>query len=149
MGTGLVAGTVAVIGFSVHGSGSSTRQVAVHAQASPTIAALQPDPTVTPSAPSVHLGYLSPGVQYDSTHSNPRKGGLLYDPYTIPGPENVDTMPPSSSDNRADGTQHPTTQLIVSKQSNIAALPASPADPRFNLVAEKTVRGQTYRLTNL
>ncbi len=147
----IVASTIvaAVVGisFSLLHSNTSTPRVAIQSQAVPTTAATEPIPTVPLNNASVTLGYLTPGVQFDSTQSNPRKGGLLYDLYTIPGAANLDTAPADSSQYQLGGTQHTKTQLIVSKQSNVSVLPISSASPRFNLVADKTISGQTYRLT--
>lgn len=146
--TGIVVG--AALGVSVLVSGKGSPSPAVVESRTPITTdrgALEPTNVTSPSTGRVHLDYLPSGVQYDATVSNPRKGGLLYDLYTIAGAANLDTMAAHASQNRADGTQHPKTQLVVSKQADISTLPYPPANPRFNLVVNKMVNNQDYRLT--
>lgn len=144
---GIVVGTIAGISFGLSGRERPALQV-VQSQA-PLTTVLGLTTLTSVDSTRVSLSYLPPSVVFDSTNSNPRKGGLIYDLYSISGAANLDTMPSNSSQNRLppDGTQHPGTKLIVSKQLGVNALPPSPADERFNLIETKAIGDRSYRLT--
>ncbi len=147
VGAGVVVATIAGISFTFSGRERPALQV-VQSQA-PLTTVLGLTTLTSVDSARVSLSYLPPSVVFDSTNSNPRKGGLIYDLYSIPGAANLDTMPSNSSQNRLppDGTQHPSTKLIVSKQLGLNVLPPSPAGERFDLIETKAIGDISYRLT--